>query len=287
VLSLEYSCVPGTQVLLVLLYSPSSVYTTGTVLAVRVSTTVVRGREKACSIHSTNYNVRQVVVSGRALFIVLTIHRNYNVRQVVVSRRALHSVVVYVLQCTVVSRRALARTSTAERKYPRQQDPRHQEVQGNQHTWLTQLTPTTLCRMGGRGLRLHSVGCVLAVLLLPMVSGRKIRPTRRALQAVAVTDANLAEAVAQCLSESATGDCPNSPYGYPIGTWDTSAVTDMSYSARSLPHLQLRALRSHAPRTETERPHIIVWLAWRAQCFMERRCSTRISPASTPPPSPP
>ena len=88
--------------------------------------------------------------------------------------------------------------------------------------------------MGGRGLQRHSAGWMLAALLLPLsAAGRKIRPAGRALQAVAVTDDNLAAAVAQCLGESATGDCPTSPYGYPIGTWDTSAVTNMEGSARS------------------------------------------------------
>jgi hypothetical protein len=42
-------------------------------------------------------------------------------------------------------------------------------------------------------------------------------------------------------------------------------------SARSLPHLQLRASRSHAPHIETERAHIIVWLAWRVQCLLDQQ----------------
>ena len=93
--------------------------------------------------------------------------------------------------------------------------------------------------MGGRGVRRHSAGYVLAALLLPLASARKIRSRPgRALQAVAVTNANYRQAVAECLSESADGDCPNSQYGYPIGTWDTSAVTAMNSSARSWPHLR-------------------------------------------------
>ena len=71
----------------------------------------------------------------------------------------------------------------------------------------------------------------LVVVMLPLALGGG--GGGRALQAVqALTDANIRAAVAQCLAESADGDCPNSPYGH-IRDWVTSAVTDMSERARA------------------------------------------------------
>ncbi len=87
--------------------------------------------------------------------------------------------------------------------------------------------------MGRRGQQSRSGSCMLALMLtlLPLASGRKIRVARRAMQTVALTNSNYASAVSQCVSREAgsspDGECPGSPYGYPIGTWDTSSLTTM------------------------------------------------------------
>ena len=82
---------------------------------------------------------------------------------------------------------------------------------------------------------------MVAALMLPLALGGG-GGGGRALQAVqlALTDANIRAAVAQCLAESADGDCPNSPYGH-IRDWVTSAVTDMGYRARATVLLPLCA----------------------------------------------
>ena len=100
--------------------------------------------------------------------------------------------------------------------------------------------------------------------LLPLIlSAAGVKPAQRALQAQAITDENLAAAVAQCLAESADGDCPNSSYGN-LPDWDTSSVTNMNGSA-----LCCRISPSFlAPvfRTKTPSAHIVVRLACRSQC---------------------
>ena len=80
---------------------------------------------------------------------------------------------------------------------------------------------------------------LLVALLLPLAlggGGGSAPGQWRALQsqaAPALTNNNIRAAVAQCLAESADGDCPNSPYGH-IRDWDTSAITDMSNRARAV-----------------------------------------------------